>query len=685
MSTPSSSSPTDCRTFTAGTLDFTDAGHDPAGVMMKKPFALRCLPPLIGLLMLSVFTAQAQPDDRIRFNDQDLWLSGGNIAWINFARDIGPGPTDLTRFDEIFQQLHDNGGNAMRIWLHTTGAATPAWDGSTVTGPGTGAIEDLRAILDLAWEHEIGLMLCLWSFDMLRISNGTTITDRAYDLLTDPVLTQTYIDNALIPMVEALGDHPAVIAWEIFNEPEGMSNEHGWNFNRHVPMSAIQRFINLTAGAIHRTHPDAQVTNGSWAFIASSDQSPSEAAAKTADTLTNAEVQTIRQHLSQKYRHNFSIEETAAFYDRLHSAVNYNYYRDDRLLNAGGDPDGTLDFYTVHYYEWAGTALSPFHHDKAVWGLTKPLVIAEFFMGDGDDGNPSAVYGVHWQSLYETLYEGGYAGGLAWQWFNYPNSAEGVVNWPRILDSTQEMFDLYPAAVDVYPGLRIAYLRADPTGIEAGQSSDLSWSVTGATTITINGAAVDSVGTMTVAPTETTTYTLEVVGRDTGEMLTEEVTITVLDPDQVNRARTQPAVASTIETCCGDPLPADLAFDGNPNTRWSSEWQEDLADDDPDDEWIYVDLGLVLDVERIVLAWEAAYGEAYNLDVSFDGRIWTTIHEQRSGNGGTEEITFTDPPAGRFVRMQGLERGSEYGYSLWEMEVYGTASALQPPTVAFSS
>src|SRR5690606_41470978 len=70
-------------------------------------------------------------------------------------------------------------------------------------------------------------------------------------LFRSPAMTQTYIDNALIPMVEELAGHPAIIAWEIFNEPEGMSNEHGWNFNRHVPMSAIQRFINMTRSEEH--------------------------------------------------------------------------------------------------------------------------------------------------------------------------------------------------------------------------------------------------------------------------------------------------------------------------------------------------------------------------------------------------------------------------------------------------
>lgn len=63
---------------------------------------------------------------RINFNHQQLFLSGANFAWVNFARDIGLGTTNFTRFEQIFQGVHANGGNAMRLWLHTTGAATPA-------------------------------------------------------------------------------------------------------------------------------------------------------------------------------------------------------------------------------------------------------------------------------------------------------------------------------------------------------------------------------------------------------------------------------------------------------------------------------------------------------------------------------------------------------------------------------
>ena len=318
---------------------------------------------LVVILLLAAPTALAQ--NRIHFNGQYLFLSGANLAWQNFANDIGPNPStpDTNHFADVFNQIHANGGNSLRLWLHTTGAYTPAWSGSLVTGPGSDTITDLQTILDLAWERKVGVILCLWSFDMLRMSNGSTITTRARNILTNDVYRQAYITNCLVPMVQALQGHPAIIAWEIFNEPEGMSDEFGWDFNYHVPMADIQTFINQCAGAIHRADPNAKVTNGSWSFYATTDA----------------------------------------------GSGNYNYYTDDRLYAAGGDPDGHLDFYTVHYYDWAGTERSPFQHPCSYWALTKPLVVAEFFPDPPDCVNCGTT-------SYETLYQNGYAGALAWSW-----------------------------------------------------------------------------------------------------------------------------------------------------------------------------------------------------------------------------------------------------------------------------
>lgn len=590
-------------------------------------------------VMLPSITTQAQ-NNRVSFNDQELFLSGGNVAWVNFAADIGPGDTRLDLFEEIFREVNESGGNTMRLWLHTNGTVSPAWEGNDVVGPGENTIQDLEAILDLAYHYDVSLMLCLWSFDMLQDGLSDTQINRNRGLLTDENRLQTYIDNALIPMVDSLKKHPAINAWEIFNEPEGMSTEFGWTPDR-VDMSDIQWFINRTAGAIKRTAPDVAVTNGSWNIRASS--------------------------------------------DIFSSSNNKNYYSDEELIAAGGDEDGVLDYYTVHYYEHFPIQQSPFHNDYEHWELDKPLVIAEFYMSDPrEDDDPDNTYGVHWEDYYTELYDRGYAGALGWQWFDTwagrdnMDGVDGTLMWPRIRDNMETMADLYSEDVLLsYPGIRLNF-DAERTEIEEGQEVLLTWNVRGAETVTLDGVSVAFEGKQNVSPLETTTY--ELAATDTaGNVDTARVTIKVLDPDEINRALLQPATASSVETEASGADDPAFAVDGDLNTRWSSAWD--------DDEWIYVDLGGTYDVDTVELHWEAAYGSVYNIDVSYDGVNWTTVFEEENGDGGLDSIALESPHSARFVRMHGLERASEneWGFSLWEMEVRGLISEQQAPTIVITS
>ena len=70
------------------------------------------------------------------------------------------------------------------------------------------------------------------------------------------------------------------------------------------------------------------------------------------------------------------------------------------------------------------------------------------------------------------------------------------------------------------------------------------------------------------------------------------------------------------------------------------------------------------------LNWEKAAAQAYRLQVSQDGTTWTDVYSTTTGSGGIEDLGLT-PVDARYVRMYGTQRNSVYGYSLWEMEVYG--------------
>jgi hypothetical protein len=103
--------------------------------------------------------------------------------------------------------------------------------------------------------------------------------------------------------------------------------------------------------------------------------------------------------------------------------------------------------------------------------------------------------------------------------------------------------------------------------------------------------------------------------------------------------------------------------DGNTGTRWGSAYSDPQS--------ITVDLGTTHTLTRVKLNWEAAYGKAYQLQTSTNGSTWTTLHSTTTGDGGLDDIPVTG--TGRYVRVQGTQRGlPQYGYSLWELEVYGS-------------
>lgn len=390
---------------------------------------------ILFALLFSPFILIAQ-SNRVFYNNQELFLSGANLAWVNFANDIGPGESDVNAFATVMLDMHDNGGNALRWWLHTNGTNSPQFNASDyVSGPGPGTISDLKMLLDLAWEREIGMVLCLWSFDMLRNTIGTTALNRNNLLLNDTAYTNAYINNCLIPMVDSLKGHPAIIAWEIFNEPEGMSNEFGWSGIQHVPMASIQRFINLCAGAIHRTDTAALVTNGSWSFQALTDvQLVSKKVSYK--SLSNIEHESIAEAINLKYGLDLSTDEVINHLEKLSKLANFNYYSDDRLINAGGDQDGSLDFYSVHYYVHLGTAYSPFLRSASAWNLNKPIVVAEFAMSENN--------GIPKDQLFSRLFQSSYAGSLPWSWTDINLSSHS-----DMLAGMKYMWDNYKSDVDV--------------------------------------------------------------------------------------------------------------------------------------------------------------------------------------------------------------------------------------------
>jgi mannan endo-1,4-beta-mannosidase len=114
------------------------------------------------------------------------------------------------------------------------------------------------------------------------------------------------------------------------------------------------------------------------------------------------------------------------------------------------------------------------------------------------------------------------------------------------------------------------------------------------------------------------------------------------------------------------------AVDGNYYTTWSSAKN--------DDEWIYVDLGRVYNINRVNLLWGwKIHAQAYSIDVAVENpdapANWTTVYSETDHPyitwKATYRIAFATTPA-RYVRMHATKRAGRQtwgGYQLAAFEV----------------
>lgn len=288
-------------------------------------------------------------------------MAGLNIPWNNFGYDIGGDSFAASWFETYFAEAQTNGQNIARFWVHTDGARAGLEYNSdgTIKGLTNTYNDHLQQLLSLAQNHEIVVQLCLWSFDMCKdeTSQGSTKAS----IISNKIITESYIENALRPMLEAVSQYPNLII-ETINEPEWCMTGPG-NTPDQVEASDMQRFVAMIAEAAHTA--GRKVTTGSASLKWSS----------------------------------FADEAEASYWD-------------DAALQAAHPSasglTGTMDFYNVHYYDWmynSDWGYDPMRANVSHWKLDKPTVIAEI-------PPTSAHYTV--QDILDASTANGFKGAMFW-------------------------------------------------------------------------------------------------------------------------------------------------------------------------------------------------------------------------------------------------------------------------------
>lgn len=134
---------------------------------------------------------------------------------------------------------------------------------------------------------------------------------------------------------------------------------------------------------------------------------------------------------------------------------------------------------------------------------------------------------------------------------------------------------------------------------------------------------------------------------------------------EVDIARGKTAIACHVESAALTP---DMALDGKSSTRYAA------GGGCAHDTWYILDLGDNFDLSKVRINWEAAHPSAYVLEVSKDGQTYTELKKVTDAPAGWVETPVSG--TGRFLRIREVTRAlAPYGFSMWDLEVYGTAAA----------
>ncbi|MFG3345694.1 discoidin domain-containing protein [Streptomyces sp. NPDC048018] len=541
---------------------------------------------------------------RVAGSQGDWRLTVGGQPYIVKGLTWGPALADAARY---MPDVRSMGVNTVRTWGTDAGS---------------------KPLLDAAAAQGVRVINGFW----LQPGGGPG-SGGCVNYVTDT----TYKNNMLTEFakwVDTYRSHPATLMWNVGNESVlGLQNCYG-GAELEAQRNAYTTFVNDVAKKIHSIDPDHPVTS--------------------TDAWTGA----------------------------------WPYYK----RNA---PD--LDLYAMNSYgDICGV--------RQAWtdgGYTKPYIITEggpageWEVPDDANGVPDeptdvqkadgytrawgCVTGHQGVALGATLFHYGTEHDFGGVWFNllpdglkrlsyyavkkaYTGSTAGDNTPPVITNMTVSPASAAPAGREFTLRADIRDPDGDPvtpriylSGNHANGDKrlvDAAWRATGNGTFAVT--APEKLGVWKV-------YVQAEDGHGNAGIETRSVKVVAPPVSGTNLALGKPTTASSFQASYGDcPCPAANATDGNPGTRWASDWS--------DPQWIRVDLGAVRSFSRLQLIWDPAFARAYEVQVSDDGNAWRTIHTTSDGNGDVD--TVEAGATARYVRLQLTARGTGWGYSLHELGVY---------------
>jgi len=127
------------------------------------------------------------------------------------------------------------------------------------------------------------------------------------------------------------------------------------------------------------------------------------------------------------------------------------------------------------------------------------------------------------------------------------------------------------------------------------------------------------------------------------------------------------ARASSVQ---GRRLAAEFAFDADPDTRWSSQFQ--------DAQWLEAYFDRRVEVEQIIIRWEVARAAEYSVEILNTASNWVEIATVNGRTGDTDTIPFSRPVGALGIRVNCHRRATEWGNSIYEVDIAGATMGTPP-------
>ena len=221
---------------------------------------------LPGVVSCKDTTPMPARTDRIQLWGNSYWyLLGVNYPWLHYGHDFGATAwghdgasiePSRRQIDADFAYLKSQGVHIVRWFLFGDCRAAPEFDDNgKVTGFDEFFYDDLDAALGVAEKHNIYLILVLLDFhlaDKAKEVSGVQLGGRS-KMIADPAIRESFLDNALRPILEKYKKNRNIIAWEVMNEPEGAMTIPGGKWvEESVSAAEMQSFVKDVVGYIHK-------------------------------------------------------------------------------------------------------------------------------------------------------------------------------------------------------------------------------------------------------------------------------------------------------------------------------------------------------------------------------------------------------------------------------------------------